>query len=119
LLPSRWCGDRADVDDLVRRGRPCVIRGAYAGPASEGVDCPDASVLRARLQTEDADALVAEASIVSSHAPVWSEDHLESRPVLLRVFAAADANGEYTVMAGGLTRNAASRQRAVTSGQGG
>jgi len=119
LLPSWWCGDSADVDALVRRGRPCVIRGAYAGPASEGVDWPDASALRARLQTEDAGALVAEAPIVSSHAPVWNEDHLESRPVLLRVFAAADANGEYTVMAGGLTRNAASRQRAVTSGQGG
>ena len=54
-----------------------------------------------------------------SYAPVWDEGRMESRPLLLRVFAAAGRDGHYTVMPGGLARIAARNERSITKGSGG
>jgi uncharacterized circularly permuted ATP-grasp superfamily protein/uncharacterized alpha-E superfamily protein len=53
-----------------------------------------------------------------SYAPVWHDSRMESRPLLLRVFAVATGDGTYAVMAGGLARIAAPSERAVTKGSG-
>ncbi|HEX6463742.1 MAG TPA: circularly permuted type 2 ATP-grasp protein, partial [Vicinamibacterales bacterium] len=55
----------------------------------------------------------------ASYAPVWHEGRMESRPLLLRVFAVATGDGTYAVMPGGLARIAAPAEPAVTKGSGG
>jgi uncharacterized circularly permuted ATP-grasp superfamily protein/uncharacterized alpha-E superfamily protein len=39
-----------------------------------------------------------------SQAPVWQQNRLESRPMSMRVFLAADGRGDYRVLPGGLTQ---------------
>ena len=54
-----------------------------------------------------------------SHAPVWHDGRLESRALMLRVFAVADGPGDYTLMPGGLTRTADRHRPMVSKGSGG
>jgi uncharacterized circularly permuted ATP-grasp superfamily protein/uncharacterized alpha-E superfamily protein len=61
----------------------------------------------------------ARAEAASSYVPVWHDERIESRPLVLRVFAVAAGDGAYVVMAGGLARVAAPGERAVTKGSGG
>lgn len=53
-----------------------------------------------------------------SSAPVWSDGHLEPRPMVLRSFLVAAEDG-YTVMPGGLCRVAPASDRLVVSNQDG
>jgi uncharacterized circularly permuted ATP-grasp superfamily protein/uncharacterized alpha-E superfamily protein len=69
--------------------------------------------------SDDPEAAVVHAVPMPSYAPVWHDGRLESRPLLLRVFAVAGGDGSYSVMDGGLTRIAAAKQHAVMSGSGG
>ena len=50
------------------------------------------------------DAYVVEEFLPLSHAPVWQNDGVESRALMLRVFLVADGHGDYRVMPGGLSR---------------
>ncbi len=47
---------------------------------------------------------VVEEYVPLSHSPVWQDDHLESRALLMRVFLAFDGHGDYRVLPGGLSR---------------
>jgi len=100
-----------------------ALRGLLPAVAPAMIGEPLAlSVLPARLSGDrraTGEPAVVEAPIVSSHAPVWHDGRLDSRPLLLRLFAVSDGHGAYDVMAGGLTRTAAHHEPAVTSGSGG
>jgi len=67
----------------------------------------------------DDDGGVVEESVPLSHAPVWHDGKLESRALMLRVFAVADGRGDYAVMPGGLTRIADRHRPVVAKGAGG
>ncbi len=69
--------------------------------------------------TGDAAGGAIETPPVLSHAPVWHEGRLESRALMLRVFAVADGRGDYTLMPGGLTRTADRHRLTVSKGSGG
>jgi uncharacterized circularly permuted ATP-grasp superfamily protein/uncharacterized alpha-E superfamily protein len=45
-----------------------------------------------------------EADLPLSYAPVWHDERLESRALMLRAFLVSDGRGEYRVMSGGLSR---------------
>lgn len=51
-----------------------------------------------------------------AHVPVWSDHGLESRALMMRVFLASDARGDYHVLPGGLSRIGGT-DRDVVSGQ--
>ena len=64
----------------------------------------------------DPDAFVVEEFLPLSQAPVWHDDRLASRALMLRVFLASDGRGQYRVMSGGLAR-IAGEDRHIVSGQ--
>jgi uncharacterized circularly permuted ATP-grasp superfamily protein/uncharacterized alpha-E superfamily protein len=51
-----------------------------------------------------------------AHTPVWVDDHVESRALMMRVFLASDGRGDYHGLPGGLSRIGGT-DRAVVSGQ--
>ena len=51
-----------------------------------------------------------------AHVPVWTEQGLDSRALMMRVFLAADGSGDYRVLPGGLSRIGGT-EREVVSGQ--
>jgi uncharacterized circularly permuted ATP-grasp superfamily protein/uncharacterized alpha-E superfamily protein len=53
-----------------------------------------------------------------AHVPVWTNAGLESRALMMRVFLAADGNGDFHVLPGALSRIGGSDHE-VVSGQGG
>lgn len=68
---------------------------------------------------EDDAGRVIEAPLALSYTPVWHDGRLESRALMLRVFAVADGRGDYAVMPGGLTRVADRHRAVVAKGSGG
>jgi uncharacterized circularly permuted ATP-grasp superfamily protein/uncharacterized alpha-E superfamily protein len=69
--------------------------------------------------TEDDAGNAVEEPLALSYTPVWYDGRLESRALMLRVFAVADGRGDYTVMPGGLTRTADRHRTVVSKGSGG
>jgi uncharacterized circularly permuted ATP-grasp superfamily protein len=65
------------------------------------------------------DAYVVEEFLPLSHAPVWQNDRVESRAVMLRVFLIADGRGDYRMMPGGLCRIAGADPGIVSGQRGG
>ena len=120
ILPAWWGGDRAGTAAAIDADAACSVRSAFPDATIADGVYRDGAALAARMAAEpDAQSCVLEQVPSPSYAPVWHDARIESRPLLLRVFAAADGAGGYTVMAGGLTRIAGPRQQAVTSGSGG
>ncbi len=65
------------------------------------------------------DGYVVEEFLPLSHAPVWHEDRLESRALMLRVFLLTDGRGDYRLMPGGLSRIAGADRQIVSGQRGG
>jgi uncharacterized circularly permuted ATP-grasp superfamily protein len=116
-----WCGD-GDVDTILSRLGSCVVKplspGTMArtilGPALDDSQC---ATWRARI-LEAPERYVLQEYVPLSHAPVWHEDRLDTRAVMMRVFLQPDGHGDYTVLPGGLSRIAGVDRRLV-SGHGG
>lgn len=122
-LATWWCGEAAALADARERLAQGVIKAAFARAAMEPVfvSALEASERRAwddRLGTEP-DAYVVEEFLPLSHAPVWRDDRVESRGLMLRVFLIADGRGDYRVMPGGLSRIAGIDPQIVSSQRGG
>jgi uncharacterized circularly permuted ATP-grasp superfamily protein/uncharacterized alpha-E superfamily protein len=122
-LATWWCGETAALDDARRRLAEGVIKPAIANAVMEPVFL---SALDARGRREWTDRLgttpeayVVEEFLPLSHAPVWHEDRLESRAVMVRVFLLSDGQGDYTVMPGGLSRIAGADRQVVSTQRGG
>jgi len=122
-LATWWCGEAAALEDARRRLAEGVIKSAFANASMEPVF---ASALDARERREWADRLgegpdgyVVEEFLPLSHAPVWHEDRLASRALMLRVFLLTDGHGEYRLMPGGLSRIAGADRQVVSGQRGG
>lgn len=96
--PALWCGEE--------QGR------ALAVDASAGWHCLPALDRAARLDPDPREAVAAQAMaviarqpVVPSAVPVWSDAGMEMRPVMLRLFACATAEG-FAVLPGGLAMTA-------------
>jgi uncharacterized circularly permuted ATP-grasp superfamily protein/uncharacterized alpha-E superfamily protein len=115
-----WCGDKAAIDDVSGRLAAGVMAPAFPDLAVEPVSFWDrAGLLDFQQQCGDRESWVVEEAMPLSHAPVWHAGRLESRAVMLRVFAVADGHGDYSLMPGGLARIADRQRSIVAKGSGG
>lgn len=123
LLPdvaSWWCGGKAELDYVLARLDKLVIKPAFPAIGMEpvfGAELSDTerSELASRIAARPLD-FVGQERVALSHAPVWHEDRLQPRPMVLRVFVAAGPDG-FVVMPGGLTRVSPETARPIVSMQ--
>jgi uncharacterized circularly permuted ATP-grasp superfamily protein/uncharacterized alpha-E superfamily protein len=116
-IPSWWCGEAAALQDVLPRIADCVIKPTYPHNTDRQSFEP---VLGHRLTrqeqaewaqriTRDPDAYTLQSWLPLSHQPTWQTSpngasSIQSRPVVLRVFAVVDAQGGWQVLPGGLAR---------------
>ncbi|MEI7444591.1 MAG: circularly permuted type 2 ATP-grasp protein [Burkholderiales bacterium] len=118
-----WLGEPAALADALPRTAQLVFKPADPLVRDEPVfgmdlDAAGARSLAARIRRHP-QAWIAQELVRLSQAPVYDRerpDHLAARAVGLRVFAVASRGG-WTVMPGGLTRVASSRDARVVSMQ--
>jgi uncharacterized circularly permuted ATP-grasp superfamily protein/uncharacterized alpha-E superfamily protein len=116
-IPSWWCGEAAALQDVLPRIQSCVIKPTYPHHTDRHSFEPVLGhQLSRREQDEwagrilrDPDAYTLQSWLPLSHQPTWQmqangQAAIESRPVVLRVFAVADAQGGWQVLPGGLAR---------------
>jgi len=119
-IPTRWGGEAAVLDDMLRRLPAAVIKPAFPDTRMEPVfagDLDDAGRARWAERLREAPArYVLQDYLPLSHAPVWHEGRLASRATMLRAFLVADGRGDYRVMPGALTR-IAGQDRHMVSGR--
>lgn len=119
-----WCGEKPALDYVRENFDNLVIKPAYptqhmaAVFGSELADEARAEMLR-RIAARP-HAYVAQEMVELSQAPTWSRAHerrLLARPVGLRAYAVAGADGGYAVMPGGLARVASGANARIISMQ--
>jgi len=115
-IPSWWCGERSAMQQVLPRMGDCVIKPSYPAFSSRHSFEPVLGrMLSQRARDEwsgrifrDGAAHTLQAFLPISHTPVWQADaqapSIGARPVILRVFALANAQGGWTVLPGGLAR---------------
>jgi uncharacterized circularly permuted ATP-grasp superfamily protein/uncharacterized alpha-E superfamily protein len=110
LIPNAetwWCGDvrhcRYVLDHLdrliIKAAFPTKNRSTFSGMELSGKELAS---LRTKIQARPYN-YVGQAPIELSSAPVWNGQSVESRPIVLRVFVAANKDS-YAVLPGGLTK---------------
>jgi len=116
-IPSWWCGEAAALQDVLPRIPGCVIKPTYPyNTDRQSFEPVLGHTLSRREQDEwagrilrDPDAHTLQSFLPLSHQPIWQTaadgtTGIQSRPVVLRVFAVADAQGGWQVLPGGLAR---------------
>jgi uncharacterized circularly permuted ATP-grasp superfamily protein/uncharacterized alpha-E superfamily protein len=116
-IPSWWCGEAAALQDVLPRIGSCVIKPTYPYNTDRQSFEPVQGRTLSRQQQEewagcilrDPDAYTLQSWLPLSHQPTWQNDStgaasMQSRPVVLRVFAVADVDGGWKVLPGGLAR---------------
>ncbi|WP_095155978.1 circularly permuted type 2 ATP-grasp protein [Pseudomonas sp. Irchel 3E13] len=119
-IATWWCGEPAALEQAVEKLPELLFKPAFPSQSFQpllGRDLDDAQrqALVGRLRARPY-AYVAQELAQLSQAPVWQADHLQARPVGMRVYAVASADG-YRVLPGGLTRVAAQADAEVVSMQ--
>ena len=126
-IATWWCGQEGPRADMLARLDDLLVGPAFSDPVAA---VPAGGVLGASLKA-DARAALMEAMALRpqdyvgrevvrlSTMPVVSEGRLVPRPFILRVFAARDGKGNWTIMPGGFARlgNVAD-ERATIMGEG-
>jgi uncharacterized circularly permuted ATP-grasp superfamily protein/uncharacterized alpha-E superfamily protein len=122
-IDTWWCGEAGALEHAIARLPNAVIKPAFPNLRMEPVFVQDldatgraAWVERVR---ERPDQYVIEEFVPLSHAPAWSQDGLVARALMVRVFLAADGQGDYRVMPGGLARISGDDRHIVSGQRGG
>ena len=117
-IPSWWCGEQTALQDVLPRLAESVIKPTYppfSGRSSFEPVIGQHLTQRARDEwagriLRDGEAHTVQAFLPLSHTPTWQsgatpdQGSVTSRPLILRVFALADAQGGWQVLPGGLAR---------------
>lgn len=116
-IPSWWCGEAAAWQDVLPRMRHCVIKPTYPDHTDrQSFEPVLGHTLSPRELDEwagriarDPDAHTLQSFLPLSHQPVWQtgadgQAGIQTRPVVLRVFAVADGRDGWQVLPGGLAR---------------
>jgi uncharacterized circularly permuted ATP-grasp superfamily protein/uncharacterized alpha-E superfamily protein len=116
-IPSWWCGEAAALQDVLPRIGSCVIKPTYPyNTDRQSFEPIQGHWLSRREQDEwagrilrDPDAHTLQSWLPLSHQPTWQTGAdgapcIQSRPVVLRVFSMANAQGHWQVLPGGLAR---------------
>ena len=121
-VPTWWCGDEQARAYVVDHIEQLVIKPVFPHPGTATVHGP-------QLSTQERDTLiqhirarphffVGQEQVALSTTPVFTGDHLEPRPMVLRSFLVSRDDG-YVAMPGGLTRVAPDADGWLVSGQAG
>lgn len=117
-IPSWWCGERAAWNDAQAQLSDGVIKPSYpSGAQRQSFEPVHGRHLSAQERerwlhaiAQDPEAYTIQRWLPLSHQPVWrpsggdATPAWQSRPLVLRVFALADAQGGVEVLPGGLAR---------------
>lgn len=106
-----WCGEKPALEFVKENFDDLVIKPAYPTQRMEPIfghelEGAEREEMLRRIEARP-HAYVAQEMVNLAQAPTWSRAHerrLIARPVGLRAYAAVNAEGEYSVMPGGLTR---------------
>ncbi len=115
-----WCGQEEPLEYVGGHLDKLVIKDAFPGRFQDPVfgarlGTKEKQKLQARIQAAP-HRYVAQEQVALSTVPVWTEQGLAPRHMVLRVFA-VPSGGTYAVMPGGLTRFSASLDTLVVSVQ--
>lgn len=107
-VPTFWGGDARQRAEMVAGLDRLVFRPAYSSLGHRTIYGPELdhagrAELAANIRRRPQD-WVAQAPIVPSTAPVWRDGKKVARPLVLRAFTCATADGDWMVMPGGLAR---------------
>ncbi|HBY62425.1 MAG TPA: hypothetical protein DEH78_21590 [Solibacterales bacterium] len=116
-----WCGQPQPLDYVVENLDRLVIKAAFPGGAQEPIfGSKLSSAAKAALLEKMRSAphqFVAQEQVALSTVPVWTEEGLLPRYLVMRVYAVPSTGGNYKVMPGGLTRVSSSLETTVVSVQ--
>ena len=130
LVPSLatwWCGQERERDYVVQNLDNLIVRRTFANtsmlaarndaaPVGESLDARRDEL--ARHIERHGWQFYGQESLTLSTTPIWRDNAMEPRPMVLRVYVCADGDG-FRVMPGGLTRTASSlNAQAITMQQG-
>ena len=116
-IPSWWCGEAAALPEALQQLADGVVKPTYPSEGTRqgfeprlgrNMDQRERDEWAGRILREP-DGHTVQAWLPLSHLPIWDdqasgEQALQTRPVILRVFAIADAQGQCQVLPGGLAR---------------
>ena len=116
-IPSWWCGEAAALPEALAKLPEGVVKPTYPQEGQRQsfeprlgrqMDQRERDEWAGRILREP-EAHTVQAWLPLSHLPVWNDeatppDALQTRPVVLRVFAVTDAQGQWQVLPGGLAR---------------
>lgn len=110
LLPSAatwWCGEAAEQNHVLASLDSLVVKGAFEEQRRQTVSgaevAPDAREKLRREILAQPHKFVGQEHLNLSQAPVWNDDRLESRPLVLRIYVAA-CGDSYQALPGGLSK---------------
>jgi uncharacterized circularly permuted ATP-grasp superfamily protein/uncharacterized alpha-E superfamily protein len=127
-IATWWCGQKSAREEVLDRLNDFAIEGAYSrsvpgfpghGPVLAGeLSQADRDRLKSAIADRGID-YVGQELVRLSTTPVWENGRITPRPFVLRVFAAARADGGWTILPGGFCRIAEQPDaRAVSMGDG-
>ncbi len=125
-VPSWWCGEDAAREQALATLPEAFVMPTY--PRRADLSDEPALGMELGLQALDGwrkriarmpDRYTLQPPLPLSHTPCWEGDRIDSRAAMLRVFAVADGNGGWQVMAGGFSRLAAPQLESVSMQLGG
>jgi uncharacterized circularly permuted ATP-grasp superfamily protein/uncharacterized alpha-E superfamily protein len=115
-----WCGEEQQLTYVLDNLARLVIKRTFQGPNVQPVfGAKQSDQARKKLAEEirrSPSEFAAQEQVALSTLPVWQDDRLAPRHLVLRVFVAAREGG-YEVMPGGLTRMTSSLDSLVASMQ--
>ncbi len=117
-----WCGQSYALDWVLNHLDSIVLKPAFPSRGMEPVfaaklEQAEKGELTAQLKASPHE-YVAQEQIALSNAPVWGNDHLYSRSVVLRAYVINTGNG-WTAIPGGLVRVAEAEGSVVSMQRGG
>lgn len=110
LLPSVatwWCGQTAERNFVLENLHKLILKPAFPSFGLSPVfgadlDAKGLAELRSKIKSRPAN-YIAQEMVSLSTSPVWTDDGLSTRHIMVRAFASWDGQ-QYSVMPGGLTR---------------
>jgi uncharacterized circularly permuted ATP-grasp superfamily protein/uncharacterized alpha-E superfamily protein len=121
--PNVWSADDPEFDSrlsrldglvikpLAHQGRSKTVLGPALGDEAHGE-------WQRRIRAAPSRYVLHE-YVPLSHAPIWRDDALDTRAVMMRVYLAPDGHGDYVALPGGLSRVAGVDRRLVSGQVGG
>ena len=114
-----WCGQAAAREATLRGLDTRVVKRSFVGHAEPAFGATLSAEAREKLAARvraNPENFVGQERVALSTVPLWTGERLEPRPLILRCYVCATADG-FAVLPGGLTRVSATPDSPVVSSQ--